>query len=476
MADNIHTTTEQIDPAVFWKYLQSTKLKVNDSSIVVLEGPHEGYTLPLEREVTEVGRSELRHLALPKDKRISSFHAEIILTEQGVRVRDKNSRNGIFLDGHRIIDGYWSPDAKLQIGKTVMALRSSEGQKEIHVPYFDDSKRLVGKSSAMRQIFSMLTRLAGKDFPVLLTGETGTGKTSIAQALHEQSTRSDGPFVNVNCAAIHENLIEAELFGYEKGAFTDANKQHKGYFEQADKGTLLLDEIGELSAALQAKLLDAIERKRIRRLGAAKEVAVDFRLVTATHQNLGELIKTKQFREDLFYRIAVVELEVPALRERAEDLPLLVESLLKRVYTRNQVDITQAAFQKLQAYHWPGNIRQLRNILERSLLFLEGDRLDAQHIEFFSNIMSDPETKKAMEEEGDDASISEAQLQGHLLVPFLKENQRLSIKEVKEHAERLLIQRTLEEFHWKVSQVAEALGANRTWLYKQIDKYGLKKD
>ncbi|MCB9638487.1 MAG: sigma 54-dependent Fis family transcriptional regulator [Myxococcales bacterium] len=472
-----------------WSPLRSSSMVVRGYTVDVVEGPHEGLTLPLNQEITEVGRSEIRHIPLAEDKRVSSLHCEILLDEHGVRVRDLESRNGMFLEGHRILDAYWRPNTRLQVGRSVLVLKAYESPTKIQVNFFDDSAQLVGKSEKMRRIFSLLARLGQREMPVLLTGETGTGKTSIAQALHEQSLRKHSPLVTVNCAAIPATLIEAEFFGYEQGAFTGATrKQHKGYFEQAHGGTLFLDEIGDLPFELQVKLLDAIERRCIRRLGGLQEIQVDFRLIAATNHNLRKQVAEKKFREDLFYRLAVVEIEVPPLRERIEDMPLLVELLLSRMNQANRPSLTEAAYEKLASYYWPGNIRQLRNTLERACVLNERSLLDAPDVELPRN---DREMHAVLEPPAEpsvgDKPVEESVPSSVQATPVAKEpeppafpldehGQRLSLKAAMEQTEARLIRQTVEECQWNVSEAARVLELNRSWLYNRMNKYGIHRD
>lgn len=475
-----------------WSPLRSSSMVVRGYTVEVVEGPHEGFTLPLNQEISEVGRSEIRHLPLTEDKRISSLHCEILLDEHGVRVRDLDSRNGVFLEGHRVLDAYWRPNTRIQLGRSVLVLKAYENPTKIQVNFFDNSAQLVGKSEKMRRIFSLLARLGQREMPVLLTGETGTGKSSIAQALHEQSVRKQSPLITVNCAAIPASLVESEFFGYEQGAFTGATrKQHKGYFEQSHGGTLFLDEIGDLPFELQVKLLDAIERRCIRRLGGIQEIQVDFRLIAATNHNLRKLVSEKKFREDLFYRLAVVEIEVPPLRERTEDLPLLVELLLSRMQIAQRASLTEAAYEKLASYYWPGNIRQLRNVLERACIFNERAILDAPDIEL-PHAELDPRASSepiaVLAEPAPAAApiappstnppppASATKEAAAPAFPFDEHGRRLTLKEAMEQTEARLIRQTVEECHWNVSEAARVLDLNRSWLYNRMKKYGIRRD
>jgi two-component system response regulator PilR (NtrC family) len=230
--------------------------------------------------------------------------------------------------------------------------------------------RLLGASPAMQQLRSMIERLAHSMAPVAIRGESGSGKELVARAIHEQSARGAMPFVAVNCGAIPESLMEAEFFGYRKGAFTGADRDRDGFFQAAAGGTLFLDEVAELPLAMQVKLLRAIQERRVRKIGSTTEDPVDVRLLSATHQDLGRLVAAGRFRQDLFYRLNVIELRVPSLRERAEDIPLIADGILQRLAARAHVApsrLTEAAEQALQRYPFPGNVRELENVLERAV-------------------------------------------------------------------------------------------------------------
>lgn len=225
---------------------------------------------------------------------------------------------------------------------------------------------MVAQSQAMKEIFSTIKKLSSFQSSVLITGESGTGKELVAKALHQTSSSKSAPFVAVNCGAIPENLIESELFGHEKGAFTDAIKEKKGLFEEASGGTLFLDEMGELSLTLQVKLLRAIQEQKIRRVGGEKDFPIKTRIIAATHKNLEKAIINKTFREDLYYRLNVVNIKIPPLRERPEDIEVIANALLKKISNKTFHPRTIHA---LQSYNWPGNVRELQNILERLVVF-----------------------------------------------------------------------------------------------------------
>jgi len=249
-------------------------------------------------------------------------------------------------------------------------------RREVNKEY--SFSQILGKSKPMREIFDLIRRVADSPTNILITGESGTGKELVAKALHYNSERKDAAFVAVNCAAIPEQLLESELFGHMRGAFTDAKVDKRGLFEEAAKGTLFLDEISELPLMLQAKLLRAIQEKEIRRLGANRPIAVDTRLIAATNLNLSEEIKAKRFREDLYYRLNVIEMRLPPLRERREDIPLLVDAFLKKFGQARGKDVkgvSESTLAFLIDYAWPGNVRELENVIERAVTLSRGDKI-----------------------------------------------------------------------------------------------------
>ncbi len=238
--------------------------------------------------------------------------------------------------------------------------------------------QIIGKSKAMRDVFDLIQRVADSPTNILISGESGTGKELVAKAIHFNSDRKQAPFIPVNCAAIPETLLESELFGHVRGAFTDARTDKRGLFEEADKGTLFLDEISELPIMLQAKLLRAIQEREIRRVGSARPISIDVRIVVATNVNLAEEAKAKRFREDLFYRLNVIEIRLPPLRERREDIPLLVEAFLQkcaRSAHKPVRGITESALALLLDYPWPGNVRELENVIERAVTLSRSERI-----------------------------------------------------------------------------------------------------
>jgi transcriptional regulator with PAS, ATPase and Fis domain len=307
---------------------------------------------------------------------------------------------------------------------------------------------LVGNSSSMRQIHALIKQIAPSAVSVLITGESGTGKEIVARTIHELSHRKKNQFIAINCAAIPETLMESELFGYEKNAFTGAASRKLGCFEMADGGTLLLDEIAEMPHLLQAKLLRALEQRTIRRLGGSKEIPIDVRVIAATNQNPHEAVSKGRFREDLLYRLNVFTIELPPLRERKEDLPMLCQQLIKQLSERHErpaTDICETALELLQAHNFPGNVRELRNILERAVIVCPDEKIERQHIA----ITIDQRQHKRPSNE-------------NVSVPL-----GMPIDEV----ERLLIMRTLQKTENNKTRAAEMLGISLKTLHNKLNAY-----
>jgi len=269
----------------------------------------------------------------------------------------------------------------------VRALRDENRQLKEELGRRYDFDNIKGRSVAMQEIFSTISRVAPTKATVLLAGESGVGKDLIARAIHFHSPRRDRPFVKINCTAIPENLMESELFGYEKGAFTGATQSKPGKFEQADTGTVLLDEIGDVPGLIQVKLLRILQEREFERLGSNKTIHTDVRVIAATNQDLRAALEQGTFREDLYYRLNVVPISIPPLRARREDIPFLAEHFVKALAADNGSpveSITEAAIKKLVEYHWPGNVRELQNVIERSLVLCAGTKLDADDIKLES--------------------------------------------------------------------------------------------
>ncbi len=301
------------------------------------------------------------------DAAVSCFHAVIERTPEGLCLRDVGSRNGTFVGGVRVRDAFLAEGATVQVGQTTLVVRVA-GARPMEMSLTGRFGALWGESVPMRALFSVLERLAAVDVTVLVEGETGVGKELVARGLHEQGARAGGPFVVVDCGAIAPTLVESELFGHARGAFTGAHADHQGAFAAASGGTLFLDEIGELPLALQPKLLRALETGAVRRLGETAERAVDVRVVAATHRDLRAMVNAGTFREDLYYRLAVCPVAVPPLRERGDDVLLLARRFLCDLMDLESASLSAETARALRGQAWPGNVRELRDVIERAVV------------------------------------------------------------------------------------------------------------
>jgi len=308
---------------------------------------------------------------------------------------------------------------------------------------------IIGKSVQMEKVFQAVKRVADSDVTVLLRGESGTGKELIARSIHYSSSRRERRFIAISCGAIPETLLESELFGYEKGAFTGAATRKKGFFEVADGGTILLDEIGDLSPATQMKLLRVLQEREFQRVGGTETIAVDVRIISATNKDLEKEIKEQRFREDLYYRINVVSIALPPLRERKGDIPLLIENFLARYRGKDrEIKISAEAKELLMNYHWPGNVRELESVIEGALTLCSGGVISIKDIAI--NMCPATTREKA----------------------FVF-NEELTLKEAKEKLEEEFMKKALSRAHGNVSQVGRELGLSRRHLYERMDHYGI---
>jgi len=345
----------------------------------------------------------------------------------------------------------WGNDDFLAVIYSSLQLRESKlelkqlkfKQRELNAQINNRFQDIIGQSSAMRRVFTLIDRVAKTDANVLILGENGTGKELIARAIHSNSNRNMESFVNVDLGSISETLFESELFGHKKGAFTDAREDRIGRFELADKGTLFLDEIGNLSQGLQAKLLTALQNRKINRVGSAKETPVDIRLITATNLPIYEMVEEQQFRLDLLYRINTIEINLPPLRERLEDIPLLTAHFLKvyaKKYQKIITAVSKEALNYLKQHNWPGNIRELQHALERAVIMSNDTVLNLDDFDL---------KKKILDSE------------------VLAANSKL------ENVEKALIQKTLLKYDGNITKTSSELGLTRSSLYRRLRKHGL---
>jgi transcriptional regulator with PAS, ATPase and Fis domain len=388
------------------------------------------------------------------DPHVSRRHAEICRTPDGVILRDLGSRNGTLVGRIAVKEAVLSSGVEIRVGTT--SLRFEMGGEAgrlghlAHDPVRDEELagaptrfgEAIGTSPPLRRVFALLSRLAPTELTITLIGETGTGKDVLARGIHQQSARAAGPFVVFDCGAVAPTLIESELFGHVKGAFTGAVGERQGAFERAQGGTLFLDEIGELSMELQPKLLRVLEQRRLRRVGGGEDRPVDVRIVAATNRDLEAQVKDAAFRQDLFFRLSMAVLTVPPLRERAEDLPALVA----RFASDNGRKLAAApeTLQALARYEWPGNVRELKNVITAAAALADGEVLEPRHLIFFR-----PQRRRA--------SVPKLPLAGQSL----------------EALEKAAIDQTLRQFDGNRTKAARALGIAASTLYEKIKKYDL---
>jgi transcriptional regulator with PAS, ATPase and Fis domain len=415
--------------------------------LVVTKGPDSGATFTSAGERAVLGTADGADFVL-HDPAVSRFHCEIAPGAGHVTLRDLGSKNGTLVNQVSVRDADLSHGCVLGLGRT--EIRFELRRDDVAVPLSTSERfgAMVGRSVAMRRVFARLERAAESDATVLLEGETGTGKEVAAESIHRQSARRDQPMLVVDCGAIPPDLLESELFGHERGAFTGASGAREGVFEAASGGTIFLDEIGELALDLQPKLLRVMERREVKRVGANRYLPVDVRVVAATNRSLKALVNDRRFRADLYYRLAVVDVRLPALRERLEDLPALVEHLLTELGAQGRAEAAELRSEgflaNLGQHSWPGNVRELRNYLERCIALRE----------------TVPLASEPGEEGGAAPDMS------------------LPLKDARERWNRVFERRYVEEMMRRhdgnAAAAARAAGVDRMHFYRLVWRHGLR--
>jgi DNA-binding NtrC family response regulator len=427
-------------------------LVVRRVHLSVIEGAERGQSYQSSGGRVVIGTHKSSDFVL-SDATVSRFHCEIDLGADRPILRDLGSRNGSLIDGVRVHEAPLAYDAPvtLTLGRTL--IRLVWGERDVTVPLSPRERfgLLVGRSPMMRAVFVVLERAAATDSTVLITGETGTGKDLAAESIHLESARRRGPFVVVDCGAIPANLLEAELFGHERGAFTGADRPREGAFESASGGTIFIDEIGELPLELQPKLLRVLDRKEVQRIGGTRRVPVDARVVAATNRNLRGETNARRFRADLYFRVAVLQATLPALRERREDLPLLVDALLASLDAESHplsAKVRSRPFlSELERHDWPGNVRELKNFLERYL---------------------------ALEGQAEVASAAPSPEMSAGLTIDVRQPLREARERFVQHFERRFLEALLRHHGNNVSEAARAAGIARVHFYRLMSKCGLR--
>jgi DNA-binding NtrC family response regulator len=409
---------------------------------------HGGQTIALGARPVVVGAHASCDLVLV-DPQVSRRHAELAAVPEGIRIKDLGSTNGTWWQGTKVGEVVVPSGATVQFGSTPVRISAAEA---IALPpsESDHFGAMAGQSVAMRELFAVLEMAAPTDATVLVEGESGTGKELAARAIHEASGRAGGPFVVVDCSAITENLIDSHLFGHVRGAFTGAERDRKGAFVEASGGTLFLDELGELPIAAQAKLLRVLEAQTVQPVGADRPVQVDTRVVAATHRDLARMVAAKEFRFDLFYRLAVVHVALPPLRERLEDLPHLIATFY-RARGAELGPIDGDNLERMRRHAWPGNVRELRNVLERAWA-LSGPSARFRDL----RLWLDPNAQPQLSEVIDTA------------LPFKEAKERWN-----DHFERRYVAMLFSSNASNVTRAAEHAGLSRRHFRELLYKHGI---
>ncbi|MFH1469066.1 MAG: sigma 54-interacting transcriptional regulator [Pseudomonadota bacterium] len=348
------------------------RLHIRRGRLTCVAGEDKGESWLVDGDVVRIGSKSGNDIVLT-DTTVSRRHAEVVRVPDGVLLRDLGSTNGTFVGPVKVREVYLTPDTRFRVGQTELLFAPADEVIDVLPSEETFFENMVGASLSMRALFGLLARVAATELTVMVTGETGTGKELVSRAVHNRSRRCAAPFQVFDCGAVSASLVESELFGHERGAFTGAVASRPGVFEQAHGGTVFLDEIGELPLELQPKLLRVLEQREVRRVGSGQTRTVDVRVVCATNRDLHAEVEAGRFREDLYYRLAVVELHLPPLRERTEDIPLLVDHVLRHSnHNRGVSGISDEVQELFEGYRWPGNVRELRNVVERALPFCDG--------------------------------------------------------------------------------------------------------
>ncbi len=426
---------------------------VQKCRIIVVEGPRQGDEIIVEKDRFTMGGFEENDVAF-KDATMSGKHCEVTLMATGYFIRDLESTNGTMVQGVRISEAFLNHGAEVKLGKTKFIFCPLKEATEIQLSPKRASGKLIGESIPMRRLYNALDQYADSDATVLIGGPTGSGKEVLAEEIHRLSSRKDKPFVVVDCTALSHGVIESELFGHAKGAFTNAHAARIGAFEHADGGTIFLDEIADMSLELQPKLLRVLEKREVRPLGSNSLKKIDVRIISATNKKLEREVNAGRFREDLYYRLSVVKLELPPLRQRKEDIPLLAFHFLKELAgndAEKRVDLNRV-LGMFNQYDWPGNVRELRNAVERFHLSRDGQ------IDLVPQSFDDLDKTQTTENPA------------RTDIPFKIAKSELITRFEKDYLDALL-----SKNNWNVSQAAREAEIERAYLQRLIKKYDLRR-
>ena len=444
-------------------------LRVRKTKLLVISGPLQGREILINRDTFTIGSGEHNDLRIP-DSTVSKRHCEILIDQTGYQIRDLESTNGTLVQGVRVSSATLAPGSEVQLGKSRFIFCPLQEPSDIPLSRNESFGKMLGKSVPMRRIFYLAETYAPSDATIMITGETGTGKEVLAEEIHNHSARKDKPYIVIDCAAISKELIESELFGHVKGAFTGANTDRQGAFELADGGTVFLDEIGDLSSELQPKLLRVLEKREIRRVGSNKVRKIDVRIISATNRNLANDVNEGRFREDLYYRLSVVHLEIPPLRRRREDIPLLAKNFiisLKGPDALKDIGDIDRTMEVLTRHEWPGNVRELRNLVELAF-YSEKRPIDLSAFLSLGALHAG------------NLSVPEAVPSGRAAVeprPFETDKPFKDAKnDLIEEFERAYLADLLARNKQNVSRAAREAGIERAYLQRLIRKYGMRDD
>lgn len=414
---------------------------LTEQPIMIIKSPQKNSRrFHLKEESITVGSHPNADIQV-EDDYVSNYHVKLTWSQEGILIKDLQSTNGTWIDGSKVMEMSVQPPQKIKIGETKIQIFLDHNHEAVEPVNYNKFCGIIGQSEGMRKLYRQIERVSSTLHTVLIQADSGCGKELVAKAIHDLSSVRSGPYVVINCGAISPNLIESELFGHEKGAFTGANQRHMGAFEQANRGTIFLDEIGELPLDLQPKLLRVLENGTIKRVGGIQEISIQSRVIAATHRDLAKWVETKKFREDLFYRLCVLPLSIPKLKDRRDDIPFLVHYFLDQSSPissdSEKIKISKPALNKLMKYDWPGNVRELKNVILRSVVYADDDTLCEDDIELFSDCGKKEKIK----------SISSL--------------------------EKERIQEVIDEAKGNKTKAAELLGIARSTLFKKMKSYGI---
>ncbi len=435
---------------------EGDSIRIRKTKLLIISGPLQGEEFIINKEAFTIGSGKQNDLSI-NDSTISKRHCEIKAEENGYSITDLDSTNGTFVQGLRISSAYLNPGSEFQLGKTHIVFCPLMEEREIPLSSCEAFGGMLGRSTAMRRVFHIAETYSPTDATIMITGETGTGKEIMAEEIHKHSRRNKRPFIVIDCAAMAKDLIESELFGHVKGAFTGANADREGAFEHADGGTVFLDEIGDLAPELQPKLLRVLEKREIRRVGDNRVKKINVRIICATNRRLDEEVNAGRFREDLYYRLSVVRIELPPLRRRKEDIALIAKRFITDLngpLAMKQVLNFESTIEILKRHDWPGNVRELRNLIEVAFLAAKPP------VDLSAFLGLGRFIPAAMKE--DDEIF-------HADRPF-----KDAKNDLIDEFERKYVKDLLERNGNNVSQSARAAGIERAYLQRLMKKYDIK--